>query len=395
MTILWDQDPAAADAYRFALGNDIRQLQAGARVSRLLDEDPTQTLVVIGPDIPLEAACELAERERVDRPELGVLLLRHRLEVTTLSQALRSGVREVVQADDQPALADAVRRSAALTVQLSGQHTAHGHREGKVVTVFSAKGGVGKTTMSTNVAAYLASTGARTLLVDLDLMFGDVAISLQLPSHRSVSDLVAMSGHLDAQGLQSVVTAHEGSGLHVVAAPADPGDADRVPAPVVTELLRLARSHYDYVVVDTPPAFTEHVLAAFDVSDLTLLIATLDIPAVKNLRIAVNTLDTLGASKETRRVVLNRSDAKVGLSAGDVEAALKLPIAASVPNSVAVPASINRGVPIVLDDPRNPVSLALRELADREIRQHHAEPAAQVATARAKRSFGLLRSKTA
>jgi pilus assembly protein CpaE len=363
-------------------------------VSRVLDEDRTQTLVVIGPDIPLDAACELAERERVERPELGVILLRHRLEVTALAQALRCGVREVVQADDQPALADAVRRSTALTIQLSGQHTAGGSREGKIVTVFSAKGGVGKTTLSTNVAAYLASTGAQTLLVDLDLMFGDVAISLQLPSQRSMSDVVAMSGHLDAEGLHSVVTAHESSGLHVISAPADPGDADRVPASVVMELLRLARNHYDYVVVDTPPALTEHVLAAFDVSDLTLLIATLDIPAVKNLRIAINTLDTLGSSKDTRRVVLNRSDTKVGLSAGDVETALKLPIAASVPNSLAVPASVNRGVPIVLDEPRHPVSLALRALADREIRQHTGEPVAQAA-ARAKRSFGLMRSKTA
>ncbi len=109
-----------------------------------------------------------------------MILLRHRLDVNALAQALRSGVREVVQADDLPALADAVRRSAALTVQLSGHNTAVAGREGKIVTIFSAKGGVGKTTLSTNLAAYLASTGARTLLVDLDLMFGDVAISLQL-----------------------------------------------------------------------------------------------------------------------------------------------------------------------------------------------------------------------
>jgi pilus assembly protein CpaE len=91
---------------------------------------------------------------------------------------------------------------------------------------------------------------------------------------------------------------------------------------VIIELLRVARGQYDYVLVDTPPSFTEHVLAAFDVSDLTVLIATLDIPAVKNLRIAINTLDTLGASKEARTIVLNRSDAKVGLKPDDVEAAL-------------------------------------------------------------------------
>ncbi len=232
MTILWDLDPAAADTYRFALGGEPTRLDAGPRVSRALEEDPSHTLVVIGADIPLEAACQLAEGVRVERPELGVILLRHRLEVTALAQALRSGVREVVQADDLPALADAVRRSSALTMALAGHHPSVAGREGKIVTVFSAKGGVGKTTLSTNVAAYLASTGARTVLVDLDLMFGDVAISLQLQPQNSLRDLVAMSGHLDLQGIESVVTQHEGSGLHVIAAPSDPSDAYRVPAEV-------------------------------------------------------------------------------------------------------------------------------------------------------------------
>ena len=389
MTILWDHDPAASETYRFALGGDVVQLQAGPRVSRALEDNAQHTLVVIGPDVPLEAACQLAERERVDRPEIGVLLLRHRLEVNALAQALRSGVREVVQADDQNALAEAVRRSAELTVQLSGHSGAAGGRDGKVITVFSAKGGVGKTTLSTNLAAYLASTGAKTLIVDLDLMFGDVAISLQLTPPSSMHDLVAMAGHLDAQGIESVVTRHEDSGLDVIAAPSDPADADRVPSQVVLDLLRVSRTVYDYIVVDTPPAFTEHVLASFDVSDLNLLIATLDIPAVKNLRIAINTLDALGASQEGRCIVLNRADAKVGLKPDDVEVALKHEIAASIPNSLSVPASVNRGVPLVLDEPRNPVSMALRELADREVRQRFGE----VLQNGAKRSFSLMRSK--
>ena len=389
MTILWDYDPAAVDTYRFALGGDALHLNSAPRVSRALEEDRNQSLVVIGPDIDLDSACELAERERIDRPELGVILLRHRLDVTALAQALRSGVREVVQADDQTALADAVRRSVALTQQLSGHGTTVGGRDGKIITVFSAKGGVGKTTMSTNLAVYLASVGAKTLLVDLDLMFGDVAISLQLQPHGSVRDVVAMSGHLDDQGVQSVVTRHEESGLDVIAAPADPADADRVPSHVIIELLRVARGKYDYVIVDTPPSFTEHVLAAFDVSDLTVLIATLDIPAVKNLRIAINTLDTLGASKETRTIVLNRADAKVGLKADDVEAALKAPISANVPNSLTVPASVNRGVALVLDDPRNPVSLAIRDLADQEIRRRFGEELQNGV----KRNFSLFGSK--
>ena len=136
-----------------------------------------------------------------------------------------------------------------------------------------------------------------------------------------------------------------------------PSDADRVPGQTIADLIKVARKVYDYVIIDTPPAFTEHVLAAFDNSDKLLLIATLDIPAVKNLRITLDTLDLLGNPKDSRVVVLNRSDAKVGLNAEDVVTAIKTPIAATVPSSSDVPASVNRGVPIVLDDPRHAVSI--------------------------------------
>ena len=386
MTILWDLDPRASHTYGFALGPDTVQIHAAGQVAKAL-QDGNHPLVVIGPEIALDAACSLAELERVDRPELGVILLRHRVDVTTLTEALRSGVREVVQAGDQAALSDAIKRSLELTAQLSG-HT-HGGGEGKVVTIFSAKGGVGKTTLATNLAAYLASTGAATLLIDLDLMFGDVAISLQIVPAHDIGDLISMRGHLDLQGITSVVTTHDVSGLSVIAAPSDPGVADRVPAAVVEELIRVARGSYAYVIIDTPPNLTEHVLTACDLSDLTMLVATLDIPAVKNLRVAMNTLDTLGASREGRIIVLNRSDAKVGLKADDVEVALKHEIRAQVPSSQAVPSSINRGVALVLDEPRSPVSIAIRELADRDIRTRFGETVENGH----RRGLGLLRSR--
>lgn len=371
MTILWDLDPHAQERYGFALGDRVDLHAHGPQVMRVLEEGSGHRLVVIGPDIPVDSACQLAERLRVDRPEVGVLLLRHRLDVTVMGLALRSGIREVVQADDQTALADAVRRSEQLAAQLVGE-TGRESR-GKVITVFSAKGGVGKTTVSTNMAAHLATTGAKTLLVDLDLMFGDVAISLQLIPQGTVTDLVAMRGHLDRAGLESVVVTHEPTGLDVVAPSSDPADAERIPADVVLELLRTARGIYDYVVVDTPPAFTEHVLTALDVSDLAVLITTLDIPAVKNLRVAMNTLDTLGGSKDNRVVVLNRSGLKVGLDSGEVETALKQAIAVSIPNSLSVPAATNRGVPLVVHDPKDAAAVALRELADRQVRARFGE----------------------
>ncbi len=312
MNILWDPSPGALDRYRFALGPDTQSLDTAAMVARALHDNAQVEQVVIGADVPLDQACELAEAARLDRPELGVILLRGRVDVTALSQALRAGVREVVTADDHTALAEALRRSRDLTARLAGHAGGAGSKDGKVVTVFSAKGGVGKTTLSTNTATHLANSGSRVLLIDLDLSFGDVAISLQLVPNKSVYDAVAMSGHIDADAISELTTLHEDSGLEVLCAPNDPGDADRIPVPTVTEIIKVARRAYDYVIIDTPPSFTEHVLAAIDVSDSLVLIATLDIPAVKNLRVAIDTLDMIGSPKDARVIVLNRADTKVG-----------------------------------------------------------------------------------
>lgn len=367
MTILWDADSRSLDRYAFAIGSEVRVGESAAATTRLLAADPGEQLVVIGPDVDLGAACVVIEAARVDRPDVGVVLMRRRVDITVLGQALRAGAREVVDAEELTQLADACRRSRELSDRLHGVGTGTAREvKGRIVTVFSAKGGVGKTTFSTNIGTYLASQGHRTLVVDLDLAFGDVGICLQLLPEQSMEDLVAMAGHLDEGGLRQAITSHS-SGLDVLCAPSNPGGADRIPGTTIAEVLRVARRCYDYIVVDTPPAFTDHVLASFDVSDSLVLIATLDVPALKNLRLTLDTLDLLGTPREARTVVLNRSDAKVGLRTEDVVAAIKQDIAIMVPGSVDVPASINRGVTIVLEEPRHPVSVAIRQLVDRYV----------------------------
>lgn len=368
MTLFWDTTAGAVERYRLALGADITHVESSSAAGRAIQEDPRLAVVVLGPGVDFEHGCDLAEWLRIDRPEVGVIMTRQRLDVTVLSQALRSGIRDVVAADDLTALSEAVVRSRDLSARMNSHSDTPAAANGKVVTIFSAKGGVGKTTLATNVGAELAHNGVRTLLIDLDLSFGDVAISLQQLPQRSIGDVVAMSGHLDERGLASVMTSHA-SGLDVLAAPSEPAEADRIPPATINEVVKVARRMYDIVVVDTPPSFTEHVLAACDISDLIVLIATLDIPAVKNLRLTLETLDLLGNARESRIIVLNKSDAKVGLRASDVVNAVKQDIAVMVPNSLSVPASINRGVPIILDEPKHAVSNAIRDLSEHWIRE--------------------------
>jgi len=393
MTLLLEPDPGAAEAYRFALGTDVTILDSVPSTRRALSESRSEVLLVIGPEIDLPSALEIAETQRLERPEVGVVLLRHRLDVTVLAQSLRAGVREVVNPDDLAALGEACRRSLEVSRRMlgvQGQEPSSTH--GRVTVVFSAKGGCGKTTMATNLAVALAAGGRqRVCLVDLDLAFGDVAIALQLLPNRTIVDAISMEGKLDEQGVRNLVTPHS-AGLDTICAPLEPGEAERIPVPVVVELLKVLRGLYDQVVVDTPPAFTEHVLAAFDGADAYVLLATLDIPALKNLRLTLDMLDLLGYPRDSWQVVLNRSDSKVGLSVDDVEQTLKCPIAAQVPSSRSVSASINKGVPLVLDEPGHPVSQAIRGLAERI--QDAADPTAAPAsrrTGRPPRKLSLLR----
>jgi pilus assembly protein CpaE len=389
MAILIESDETAVEAVRSVLGagQDLAVVSATADLPALLAGRPDESLVLFGPECDVDGALEFAAAQRVLRPELGVILIRRRVDSSLLGQAMRAGVREVVRAGSAAALADACRRSQVVTAQVSTrvQHAtpSTSGEPGQVVTVFSAKGGCGKTTIATNFAAALAVEKRRVCLVDLDLPFGDVAIMLQLYLERTIADAVTMTGHMDEVGVRSIVSTHS-SGLDVIVAPLEPADAERITPALVTDLLTQLKSMYEVVVVDTPPAFTEPVLAALDVTDLYLLVATLDIPAVKNLKLTLEMLEMLNHPTDSQRIIVNRADAKVGLKVADVEEALHRPIAVEIPSSRDVPAAVNRGVPLVLDQPHHPVSVALRALATSSITSNRptAPAAEKSATAR-------------
>ncbi len=366
MTLIVEPDEQFAATLAFALGEDVRRVDGLAAVAHDLDEHSEELLVVVGPEVDLAKATELATTWQVERPYVGMVLLRRRIDVQVLGQALRAGVREVVGPEDLGAVVAAARRSVELSRRRRiAERVGAGHEGGgaRVVTVFSAKGGCGKTTVATNLAAAIAGDGGtRVCIIDLDLEFGDVAIALQLVPERTISDLLPMAGSMDEHGVRQVITSAL-PGVDAVLAPTAPGQSARTEPAVVTELVAVLRTMYDVIVIDTPPAITEHVLAAFDVSDSLVLLATLDVPALKNLKVSIDTLDQLGYPSQARLIVLNRADAKVGLDRDDVEGTVGAPVAVQIPSSGDVPAAVNRGRLIVREHPGHEVSRAIVQLA--------------------------------
>ena len=213
--------------------------------------------------------------------------------------------------------------------------------------MFSPKGGTGKTVTATNLAASFAKyEEKRTLLLDLDLQFGDAAIMLGIEPEKTIYDLVVAPGELDSEKLAGYVTKHT-CGLDILPAPLRPEDAELVTESKLARLLEVARESYDVIVVDTSPFFHGPMLATLDRTDELLMVCGLDVPTLKNVRLSLQTLELLSFPASRIRFVLNRANSKVGMKKNEVEGALDVKIGFEVPSDRAVPLGVNRGAPPV------------------------------------------------
>jgi pilus assembly protein CpaE len=363
MTTIVESQASSAELFLGAVGSVAEVVTNIEELRQHLLTRPDESVVILGPSVNLTAASGLAETLRVSQPALSVILVRQRVDTSVLGDALRSGMREVVEQRDLTGLSLAVRRGPALYDALTAsQRGSDETAAGRLVTVFSAKGGVGKTTVSTNLAMSLSLLGHRVCLVDLDLGSGDVAISLQLFPVHTIVDALALPGEIGPDELMPLLTKYSDN-LWTLLAPNAPELHGSMERHLIGNILSQLKQSFDYVVVDSPPAFDDHVLQAFDQSDLLLLLLTLDIPALKNLKITLDTLHLLNFPREKYRILLNRADSKVGLTPVEVERTLKAKISASIPSSYDVPASVNRGQAIVDSQPKHPISQIFMTIA--------------------------------
>ncbi|MEY2722401.1 MAG: hypothetical protein EBX77_03175 [Actinobacteria bacterium] len=331
-----------------------------------LEANPLTRIVVITQSVKSDTAFALAAELRIQFPQINVILIRTRIDVATLAAALEYGIKDVVDAQDAAALMNAVRRCEEVAEQLtmrSGLASINGTR-GKLITVYSAKGGCGKTTIASNLAAALSKDNSTSVcLVDMDLQFGDIATALRIHPTKTVTSALEMGESVDIEGLNKVLLRYENM-FDVLLAPTNPSDVEMLNPEFLSKIVATLQHNYDFVVIDTSPALSEVIVRMLRDSDLVLLLTTLDMPAIKNLKLTISALDALGLSKSRRRLILNKSDLKVGLDAKDVEALVDEDISIQVPSSTKVTSASNEGQLVIQAHPHNPVSKAIFQLAN-------------------------------
>lgn len=346
-------------------------------------------VVVLGPSCAGPADLATVESWSRIHPHVGTVLVTAELSTDLLQKALRAGVRDVLTAPiDQALVIESVTRvsdglAPARGTQMppSSVGSSEG-RPGRILTVFSTKGGSGKSVTATNLGVVLAQRSDRpVVLIDGHLQFGDVAVMLKLQPQHTVVDVVDQLDTADAGLLRDLMTVHEPSGLLVLPAPVEPTFADQVTGQQMARLIELVRTFAGHVLIDLPSIFNEVVLSIIEMSDDIILVAGLDIPNIKNVKIGLSTLALLEIPTEKLHLVLNRADSKVKLDVAEVERTLRVAAVAHIPSDIVVPISVNKGSPVVLSASRSGVARAFEQLALRFLDE---VPAATMAPARRK-----------
>jgi pilus assembly protein CpaE len=359
---------------KHAADGDVQVLAAGrlpgepARLFEQLVDNELPDVLVIGPEAPLAEALALAGRLDVQCPGISVVLVSPP-SPDLWQAAMRAGIRDVVAPDaDAEELRAAVARAGSAAsgrrrvLRPADETTRY---TGRVITIASPKGGVGKTTVATNLAVGLTAAAPQsTVLVDLDVQFGDVASALGLAPEYGLPDVVHGPASEDTMVLKTFLTQHP-SGLYAVCGAENPAAGDTVTADDVTRLLTALSREFRYVVVDTAPGLSEQTLAALDRATDVVMLSSMDVPGVRGLRKELDVLRELYMIPAGRHVVMNFADPRGGLSVRDVETTIGTGIDVVLPRSKAAPAATNQGVPLLQSGRKDPMAKELGRLVAR------------------------------
>jgi pilus assembly protein CpaE len=296
-------------------------------------------------------------KQRADRP---IVVLVEDAENGFVRRVFEAGADDVVVLPESPERVSFTLQKAIARRQ--GAAVASGVALAPMVCILGPKGGTGKTLTACNLTVALAGMSKKVALVDLDLQFGDVALSLGLSPEKTIHDLAKSGGSLDIEKLESYLTTHS-SGAKVLLAPTRPDQASFVTVDLLRDVYATLRANYEYVVVDTPPGFTPEVIASIDSSSHVCMVGMLDSLSLKNTKLGLETLELMGYDSSRISVVLNRADTRIGISRDDVAAIVGRAPDVYVPSDREIPKTLTEGVPIVAASERSDAAAAFRTLA--------------------------------
>jgi pilus assembly protein CpaE len=344
-------------------------------------QDLNPDVVLMDINMPDMDGIAATEAIRAKHQAIQVIILSVQSDQNYMRRAMLAGARdfltkppmgdELISAIRRAGQMAQVEKSKAARVQVApipgvpGIAASYGGPKGKIVVVYSPKGGTGCTTLAVNLALSLHNPDTRVVLVDGNLQFGDVAVFVNEQGKNTVLDLAPRADELDADIVEEVMVKHSASGLHILAAPTRPEYAEKITSSQFSKLLEYLTQLYAYVIVDTAPILTDLTLGTIDVSDLIVLVTTQDIPAIKNCRLFLDVLQNLGVPRDRVMFIMNRFDKKVNITPERVAENLKQEVVLVIPadDPTAVKA-VNRGVPFMLDNKSQPIARGVASLAD-------------------------------
>jgi pilus assembly protein CpaE len=346
-----------------------------------ISQDLQPDVVLMDINMPDMDGISATEAIRAKQPAVQVVILSVQGDQNYMRRAMLAGARDFLT---KPPMGDelisAIRRAGAMaqserskSAQIAvtpisgnvGTMTGYGAPKGKIVTIYSPKGGTGCTTLAVNLALTLNNEDTRVALVDGNLQFGDVAVFINEQGKNTIIDLAPRADELDPEIVEEVMLKHATSGLHVLAAPSRPEYAEKVSSGQFAKVLEYLRQMYAYVIVDTAALLTDVTLSAIDVSDLIVLVTTQDIPSIKNCRLFLDLLQTLGIERDRILFVMNRYDKRINITPDRVTENLKQEIVSVIPfDEQTATKAVNRGVPFVLDSKNQPAARGVFSLAE-------------------------------
>jgi pilus assembly protein CpaE len=321
-------------------------------------------IVLMDINMPVKDGIKATEEISVTVPETTVLIMSVQGEFEYVKKAMSAGARDFL---NKPFTGEELVRAIAKAYELDNRRRERSSTQktieeikSRIITVFSTKGGVGKTTIASNLAVSIARLSRKKVaLVDLDLQFGDVAIMLNVSVKNTISDLIKEINQLDSELMEEYLVTHF-SGVRVLPAPVKPEYAEYITSSHVERIISTLKESYHYIIIDTSASFHETVLTSLDLSDRILFVSTLDLPTIKNVKAGFDVMESLHYPQEKISIVLNKASEQFGIRYKDFENTLKKPIWSYVPeDSQTVITSANKGFPFVMTRTETKVAKAI------------------------------------